>query len=344
VEEKPNVEVRPSPADLEETFSRILGFRDELNALAKKIVTNGLSDVYFIGCGGSYLAGFPVTSLLQARTSNFAVHHLPSAEFTALEPKRLSSTSLVVAGSHTGGTPETLKAVEFAKSRGAKVIGFSYNPESALAKACENFFAYESKLTTGDAKQMMLAQIGWALLKAVGYEADYEAIDRFYENLGSALKAAHRGMESRMAELAAKYAAEEHTYILGSGPGFAAAYNLSMCYLQEMQWKHATYYNTAEFFHGGLEIVDKDTLVYLFKGEDSTRPIAERAERFLKAHTEKLVVFDSQEIELPGIPQEYRYLATPHVLLTVSIRLASHYAHETGHALSVRRYMGKVSY
>ena len=56
---------------------------------------------------------------------------------------------------------------------------------------------------------------------------------------------------------------EPITYVLGSGPCYGWAYGLAMCFLQEMQWKHAAAFNTGEFFQGAFEMVDDDTAVLL---------------------------------------------------------------------------------
>lgn len=338
------VELRPSPPDLTETFDRILGFRERFDAIATEAVRGGLRTVFFVGCGGSFLAAYPVVFLLQSRTAAFDVQHLTSAEFVSRRPPALGPDSLVVAGSHTGGTKETIAAVELAKEAGARVVGYSFNPESALAGAAPEFFAYGSRTTTGDAKQLVMALFGWSLLKAAGYRADYAAIDALYRNLAPALLDVHDQVAERFADIAARYHAEPISYVLGSGPGYAAAYNLSMCFFQEMQWMHSASFNAGEFFHGAFEVVQSDTAVYVLLGEDATRPLGERAVSFLRRYTDKLVVLDTAELALPGIDPAYRDLATPHVLITLSIRLAAHFAQASGHDLSVRRYMGKVAY
>ncbi|MGO4585530.1 SIS domain-containing protein [Arthrobacter sp. 2RAF6] len=338
------VAVRPSPADLKETFDRILSFRPQLDAIAEDAIAKGLKNVFFVGAGGSYLAAFGAVFLLQSKTNRFETHHMTSAEFTSRNPAGLGSHSLVIAGSHTGGTKETLEAIELAKSAGATVIGWSYNPDSALALASPHFFAYESKTTAADAKQMIVAVVAWSLLKAAGYEANYDAVNATYENMATALLSVHEQVEDRFYEIGQRYHAEPVTYVLGAGPGTAGAYNLSMCYFQEMQWMHSAFWNTAEFFHGSMEIVDENTPFFVFLGEDSTRPIGERAVAFLSEYTKKLIVIDTKDLDLPGIPEDHRDLATSHVLLTISIRLANYYAHASGHDLSLRRYMGKVAY
>ena len=63
-----------------------------------------------------------------------------------------------------------------------------------------------------------------------------------------------------------------------------------MCFLQEMQWKHAAAFNTGEFFQGAFEMVDDDTAVLLWLGDDASRPMGERGKAFLDQYCKKAQV------------------------------------------------------
>src|SRR5579875_3812269 len=118
----------------------------------------------------------------------------------------------------------------------------------------------------------------------------------------------------------------------------------AMCYLQEMQWRHAAAFNAGEFFHGAFEMITERMPVLLFMGEDETRPVAQRASRFLDRYTRRAFRVDSAELELPGVPAACRAEIGPIVLGALSYRLAQHYEAITGHSLENRRYMFKVDY
>jgi fructoselysine-6-P-deglycase FrlB-like protein len=327
-----------------ETFDRILNQRDTMARVARRATGGGLSTVYLVGCGGSFLAGLPAYVLLQSRTAAFDVQHLTSAEFIARRPAALGPHSLVIAGSHTGGTKETVAAVELAKQAGAQVFGYASKRDCALSQAVAgDFVSYDSTTTTGDAKQLTMALTAWSLLEATGRPMP-DTAQTLYTHLGPALLAVHEQAQDRFAAVAERYHGEPISYVLGAGPGFAAAYNLSMCFFQEMQWMHSAAFHAGEFFHGAFEVVTEDTPVYVLMGEDSTRPVSQRAVDFLTRHTKKLTVLDTADYDLPGVPSEARALATPHVLVTLTGRLAANFAHASGHDLSIRRYMGKVDY
>jgi fructoselysine-6-phosphate deglycase len=61
----------------------------------------------------------------------------------------------------------------------------------------------------------------------------------------------------------------------------------------------------------------------IFKGEDATRSLAERVEAFLPRVTDKTVVLDTADCELPGISPETRRLLSHVVLASVLERLSA---------------------
>ena len=52
------------------------------------------------------------------------------------------------------------------------------------------------------------------------------------------------------------------------------------------------------FFHGTLEIIDRDTPVTVFLGEDAERPLAERVANFLPRICGNFTLIDSRDYEL----------------------------------------------
>lgn len=57
---------------------------------------------------------------------------------------------------------------------------------------------------------------------------------------------------------------------------------MQWCILEEMQWIKTKSIHAAEYFHGTLELVEEDTSLILFYGEDETRPLMEPCDGFLQ--------------------------------------------------------------
>lgn len=67
-----------------------------------------------------------------------------------------------------------------------------------------------------------------------------------------------------------------------------------------MHWMRTKSIHASEFFHGMLEIVDKDTPVTVFVGEDSQRELGLRVARFLPKVCENFTVIDTRDRALPA--------------------------------------------
>ena len=106
--------MRPLPTDYEATLARAV----DQAPLARQIAdeTAGqIDNVFLVGCGGSYCAGSVAHYLLETSCAAISVFHMTSSEFVRRNPARLGSRSLVVTGSHSGSTRETLDAVKLAR-------------------------------------------------------------------------------------------------------------------------------------------------------------------------------------------------------------------------------------
>ena len=84
--------------------------------------------------------------------------------------------------------------------------------------------------------------------------------------------------------------------------------------MEEMQWMRTRPISAANFFHGTLEVIERDIPVILIKGEDKTRPEMDRVEKFVNTISANVTVFDSKDFELKGISEEFRGMLCPIVM------------------------------
>jgi fructoselysine 6-phosphate deglycase len=344
---EPAATVKPQPADLEATISWAVDQRDRVRAIAQEAIADGMRSVWFLACGGSLYASSPAGYLLSRSVRSFTAHRVHASEFNYIRPAAVGPDSLVVVGSHSGKTPETLEAIKTARSLGVrKVVGIGRDADSPLAQGVDEMFAYNSKETVWEPKQVLLAYLAHGLLTASGDQdaAVQEVAAASYAALPGVLRAAVASQDGALAQIAAKLSDEPAIQVLGSGPNEDVARCLAMCYLQEMQWLNAAAFNAGEFFHGAFEVVTESMPVILFMGRDATRPAAERTARFLDKYTKLGFRLDAASLDLPGIAEESYAEIDPIVLGSVAVRLAQHFEAVTGHSLDIRRYMFKVEY
>ncbi len=328
------LELKPIDADTVEKLAESIAEYDAIRDAVRPLVDKGLHAVYWVGAGGSLICSYPAHYLLtqHGRVPSFQVQ---SDELNCSQPALMDEHALVVLASYTGKTKETVAAAATAAKTGATVIAAA-KADSPLAAN-----AHQSFVGKSDMFELLVA---YAVLEATGAELNWDAVKVGLEALPGAVVNAVEQADEELASIAEDFANDDFTYVLGSGPSYAWAYGMAMCFLQEMQWKQAAGFNSGEFFQGAFEMVDDKSAVIVWHGEDPSRPMGERAIAFLKTYAPRHRVVDVAKLELPGIPTEVRGQFSPIVVGALANRLAQRYEYLRQHSLDNRHYMFKVEY
>jgi fructoselysine 6-phosphate deglycase len=281
---------------------------------------------------------------IQHYSKNLVVRRYFPAEFMAQKPPRINARTLVILGSKSGTTAETVAAALSLKTDPCKTISVTQTADLPLAKASQTTLLLGNTDGAHAAMFMMLqALIGGMMAAKDNWP--------FLDNLMSSLHALPQVMadatadnDGRASEEARLYKDDRVLYHLAAGPMFSTAYVFGVCVLMEMQWMHSVALEAAEFFHGPFEVVDQNTPLILLKGEDPSRPLMDRAERFCKKYTERLIIYDTRDFDMKGIAKEIRPIVGPYVVQAALRRLADKLAVWHNHPLSTRRYMWKTDY
>lgn len=334
----------PVPDDFEASVQHAVDQDDKARQIVDVALEKGLERVYLVGCGGSHFGTYPAFDLLDRHASAFATQRITSAELTSRAPIGLDEHALVIAASHSGGTPETVAAAQFAREKGATVVGIAREGDSGLAQAAHVHLDYPDTITVTEPKLVHNEQLAAALLDRTG-------VTEVAANLRAgipALPAALRAVKDEVAEagerIADVVADAALTYVVAGGPAYGMAKMMAWCYFQEMQWMDAAAINGGDFFHGPFERVLEDTPLVVLLAEDASRGLGERVVRFGEQYTSKLGVVDTSTFSLPGIPAESRPDLSVVALMSAERRVLDHVAARRGHDTSIRRYMYKVSY
>lgn len=299
--------------------------------------------LYLVGCGGSLAVMLPCKYIMD-QYSTLPTQVYNASEFETLLPKSFSERALVIVSSYSGKTPETVTVANLARERGAVTIGFMGIADSPLGKAVDYAFANDAPIGVTDSKIIMLYQILFNILRVRGETSDYDRLMSAMDTLPENLAAIKNQAEPFAENFAQRYKDEEYFMVLGAGIGWGEAYAYAICILEEMQWIKAQPVHAGEFFHGSFEIVREDTNLLLFKGEDASRPLGERAERFARTYSKKVTVVDTEDYALPGVDDKFRAFFTPLILSAVMDRVSKNLEAARDHSLKLRKYMGIVSY
>jgi fructoselysine-6-P-deglycase FrlB-like protein len=336
-----NPELPGLPVEFTAQIMAAVDSGNQVDALIAGLDPARFTNIFLVGCGGSLFAFSQLRCVLDR--SPVPVLAFNSDELVLRRPVLLGRSSLVIVSSTHGATRETALAARRARGAGATVIGVTEDRKSIVAAECPHVVVH----TGVEAKQIVLAQLGWSLLKALGAvsAADYDWMAEALRQSPDAFAQAHTEWDGLLRVMAHDLYTEPAIYVLGTGPMEGAAQLLAMCYLQEMQKLHATALSAGEFLHGPFEVITEDVAVILLKGDDAVRPMADRAERFLKQYTRKLWVLDARELGLDSVDPQARPLVADLVLGSTTLnRIAEHFAAWTGIKLTDRRYMWKIDY
>lgn len=332
----------------EQRFLKIQGgavaLRDALDRAIADCLSAGAENIHFFGTGGAAILMQPAAQLLQRRSRFPAFIDMP-AELILTGSANLTAKSIVVMPSLSGTTKESVALLARMKEIGATVITLVGHADTPLGKGGDHVFVnFAEDDTSCESFYLQSLFIALSIMRHRKEISNYAEIAAELERLPALLLDVKRAYEPKAEEFASKLAAADYHIITGAGNVWPQAFYYGMCILEEMQWIRTRPVHASDFFHGTLELIDKDVSLILFKGEDALRPLAERVENFAPAYTEKMTVLDTAEFEFPGISPEVRALISPILLATVLERISAHLEVMRNHPLTTRRYYKRVAY
>ncbi len=313
----------------------------------KKAAGTPIDSVFFVGCGGSFAAQYPAKYFLEHESKTLKTAMYTSNEFVYATPKACGPSSIVIACSMRG-TAETGEAVKRAASLGAATVSL-YFQKSAMTEASSYIIPYLSiaddanPILTGNGCKI-LALAAEILEQTEGYSSYTQLMDGF-----NVLDDIYRKAKELSAEPARNFAEacrdDDLIYVMGAGPSTGAAYIFSICNLMEMQWIHSPTVNFGELLHGPFETVDKNLPIVCLLSTGRTRPVDDRAMKFLRTYGQRLFVLDAEELGLGRIDEKVNEYFCPIIFSSLLQNVYLHAISETrNHPIATRRYMWKVAY
>ena len=274
----------------------------------------GLKQVIFVACGGSFASSYPARFLLN-QESSLRVQGYNSSEFVNATPKNVDKNTLVI-GTSTKATAETVEALKVAKEKGAVTVGLSGYADSLTAQTADYYITYyhadewykDPTLVHYNSQGTALKIAFWLLKEYDNYEAYDKALEGF----------------------------EKLETIYGKAYAF--------CFFQEMQTVHCVPIHSGEYFHGAFETCDKDLAILLFKSIGRTRPVDERAERFLNQFGGHHWVIDAEKLGLGELDERVAEYFNSLLFHPISKQFISAMADVRMHPMTYRRYMWKFDY
>ena len=315
-----------------------LALRGRIEAIVDDICRAGFKNICWLGIGGTYASCLQAEVHMKERsTLEFFVEN--AAEYLTTGNRRVGEGTVVVISSVTGSTIEMVDAVKKAQADGARVLGFIDVETTEFAKRMDWEIAYPAN------EQLKFFMVADRLMFRHGEFPEYE---EYYAQLDAHLAVDLAEVEKAADAFGLAFAQKHHDdklhYFVGAGNQYGSTYSYAMCYWEEQHWIRTKSIHSSEFFHGMLEIVDRDTPVTVFVGEDSQRPLSERVVRFLPRVCANYTVIDSRDYALPGIDERFRGNLSHLVTHAVTQRIDAHIEAINCHPMEIRRYYRRLDY
>lgn len=317
-----------------------LALRGEIEDIVDEIFDAGFDGIFWLGIGGTYASGMQAEVYMRGRTK-LPVYVENAAQFITTGNPRFTERSVMILSSVTGSTEEVVKAVEKANEIGARIIGFIDRPEAALAKMCTYCISYPAN------EQLKFFMTANRFMYRNGDFPEYDHYNKeMEEHLARALVEVEKAADDFGKEFAEKHCEDPIHYFVGAGTQWGSTYSYAMCYWEEQHWIRTKSITAEEFFHGMLEIVDKNTAVTVFLGEDEQRPLAERVAAFLPRICGNYTFIDAKDYAqyLEGISPEFRGSISHLVTHAVTQRIDAHMEVINRHPVEIRRYYRQFNY
>ena len=305
-------EIREQPAAL----TRLLEHRAEYAAVARLVRARDIKLVRLVGHGSSDNAasyGVYAFGLLPGWTAlrdsiSLAVYYGADTDFHG---------SCVVGLSQSGQTPDVVAYVERARARGAFTVAVTNEDSSPLADSAEVVLP----LTAGceqaiAATKTYTAQVA-ALALLAGYTAEFgERIAEGIQQVTELVSELLPGLERRLSEIAVALAFVGRMFVIGRGPEYATAREISLKMLETCRVAAAPLTAT-DLAHGPVAALDGLFPVWTIASDDPLLPAVQEAAARAHAVGATLLVSGTGAAAIPDgdyyipVPKPALALLTP---------------------------------
>jgi glucosamine--fructose-6-phosphate aminotransferase (isomerizing) len=189
------------------------------------------------------------------------------------------SGSCVVALSQSGETPDVVEYVERARSRGAFTVGVTNDVGSSLAHAAEAVLplAAGPERAVAATKTYTAQLAALALLAGHAAERGGEIVDAI-RSAADAMRETIAVLESKVVELSVPFAYVGRMFVIGRGPEFATARELSLKLLETCRVA-AEPLTATDLVHGPVAALDTLFPIWAIASDEQSLPAVVEAAR-----------------------------------------------------------------
>lgn len=307
-------------------------------AIVDEVCRQGYSNIFLVGIGGTLFYAGQILHTIRQLGCTLPIYVENAADLLFEGNANLNKDSVIVIASLSGNTIEVEQFIDQAHEMGCRVLGYVEKLGTPLAEKSDWL------VNTVGGEYYWWYTVALRFMKNAGQFEDYDALMEQMKTLPDNVVQIYKDADAQMEDYAANYCDEPITYLIASGNLEDWAMCYGTCIMEEMQWMKTRPVSGANFFHGTLEVVDRDIPVMVIKGEDKTRPQMDRVENFVRRISRKVTVFDTRDFDLIGIDERFRGILSPIVMRSAFMRLNVHLEEARKHPIDIRRYYKALDY
>ena len=237
-------------------------------------------EVFIIGAGTSYHAAL-LGSIILSRVARLTTIPVIASEFVSRYGDVVSVDSSVLAISQSGETIDVLKAIEFAKSRAATILGITNTLASTLTRVCRVYIHQHSLPEIGVAatktftgQLAVLYRLAMVTGKKRGKLSQREMDEMKVEiaKIPGVVKTVLDRVDEQVRALAKKYKDTRYFVFLGRGLSYPIALEGRLKML-EITYIPSLAYPAGESKHGPISLIEKGVPVVFVAPPDETRKL-----------------------------------------------------------------------
>jgi glutamine---fructose-6-phosphate transaminase (isomerizing) len=222
------------------------------------------SEITFLGCGTAFYAGY-MGKLYWEKLLQRPIGLELASEFHYRFPP-LKKKGLFIALSQSGETADTLKAVEYAKSRGQTIVAVVNVPQSSLTRLADHVFYTQAGPEIGVASTKAFITQIWTLLTLAAKLAHRFDILEEMDGIPWLMEKTFL-LTPRIQEIARHLSLDRDILFLGRGLNYPIALEGALK-MKELTYAHAEAMPAGELKHGPLALIDSSMPVVMLMPHD----------------------------------------------------------------------------
>lgn len=307
--------------DAEKTLRSLdhaVGELDQAVAFGREVAPK-IDRIFLVSCGSGYAMMWSVEWWAKQLWPKVEVQTFQASKFIDTLPPLLDERTLLLLGSKSGETTETLAVARGTAGKCFKRVVFTKNTTSQLAANSDKLFLLGQTTETFLAMFMQVQVLVAAICDTKVPWALFPKLLSSLRHLPAAAVDAWKNNKVEAKADAELCKDETSMSFIAAGPGDTSAYVLGMCVLGE-RWiiKHPIIIDGYEYGHGWVEEFVPDETYIVFLGEDDSRSKMEKVKAFLDEGmkgqaSKRLIFFDSKRHGMDGIDEAIRPIVGPYV-------------------------------